>query len=138
MGCSCFASILNQFHSMLKDPAPLTSSRKPSRDLPIGYDLLLHGLPICLVRVSPQALNYFAVTPERHGRALQPSGPLSLGFLAGEWDYRCPALLGTQGSHKRHPHRLSGSSRQAAPVGNHGIDPRSTYDSGQLAVSHGA
>lgn len=57
MGCSCFASILNQFPLKLKDPAPLSSSRKPSRDLPVSYNLSLHGLPICLLHASFQAIS---------------------------------------------------------------------------------
>lgn len=83
MGHSCFASILNQFPLMLKNPAPLTSSRKPPRVLPISYDLPLYGPSTCLVHVSPQALNYCAVpkgppgwvmrpTLERCGRACSP------------------------------------------------------------------
>lgn len=96
IGCSCFASILNQLPLMLKDPAPLTSSRKPPRDLPISYDLPIHGPSLCLVGVSPQALTYCAVSrwvlglgdethPGKTWQGLQPSGPMSAPRAVRAW-----------------------------------------------------
>lgn len=86
---------------MLKNPAPLTSSRKPPRVLPISYDLPLYGPSTCLVHVSPEALNYCAVpkgppgwvmrpTLERRGRACSPESYDGLGRARGLPEPRLP------------------------------------------------